>query len=247
KATPSNWSTNSLEDYDQYHFRFLSIGCHKKRDQEDFFKECCHPRQKNETLENIPADADYAAKAKADSDAALKAKADEETASKAAEAAKAKTDADAALRAKADADAASKAKSEADVAKAQSESSSSNSDTSNSATASNALSSVLHAYGTNGDSKGTFFYQGGAAGACGTVNSDSTPLVALPTSMYEGGKHCGKSVMIKNTANGKTVQAKVMDMCPGCPTATSLDLSVGAYDQIGDQATGVLPIVWGFM
>ncbi|CAH7670904.1 expressed protein [Phakopsora pachyrhizi] len=56
KATPSNWSTNSLEDYDQYHFRFLSIGCHKKRDQEDFFKECCHPRQKNETLENIPVE-----------------------------------------------------------------------------------------------------------------------------------------------------------------------------------------------
>lgn len=57
------------------------------------------------------------------------------------------------------------------------------------------------------------------------MNADSTPLVALPTSLYADGKHCGKQVMIKNTANGKTVVAKVQDMCPGCPSDTSLDVS----------------------
>ncbi|KAG0151455.1 hypothetical protein CROQUDRAFT_36760 [Cronartium quercuum f. sp. fusiforme G11] len=106
---------------------------------------------------------------------------------------------------------------------------------------------VSQVYGSDGDSKGTFFYQEGAAGACGTVNSDSTPLVALPTALYGNGQYCGKEVMIKNTANGKTVVAKVQDMCPGCPSATSLDLSTGAYDAIGAQSTGVLPIEWGFM
>lgn len=67
--------------------------------------------------------------------------------------------------------------------------------------------------------------QEGAAGACGNVNDDSTPLVALPSNMYADGKHCGKHVLIKNTANGKTVVAKVQDMCPGCPSSTSLDVS----------------------
>ncbi|KAG0146459.1 hypothetical protein CROQUDRAFT_92599 [Cronartium quercuum f. sp. fusiforme G11] len=109
------------------------------------------------------------------------------------------------------------------------------------------LAGISQVYGQDGDAKGTFFYQEGAAGACGNVNSDSTPLVALPTHMYDGGVHCGKSVMIKNTANGKTVVAKVQDMCPGCPSSDSLDLSTGAYDALGSEDTGVLSIQWGYI
>jgi len=109
------------------------------------------------------------------------------------------------------------------------------------------LSGVSHVYGTDGGAKATYFYQEGGIGACGTANSDSTPLVALPPGLYAGGAHCGKNVMIMNTANGKSVTAKVQDMCPGCPSDTSLDMSTGAYDAIGAQATGVLPIQWGFI
>ncbi|KAA1071420.1 hypothetical protein PGT21_006708 [Puccinia graminis f. sp. tritici] len=111
----------------------------------------------------------------------------------------------------------------------------------------NVLSGVSQVFGADGGAKATYFFQEGGIGACGTANSDSTPLVALPPGLYANGAHCGKDVMIVNTANGKSVTAKVQDMCPGCPSPTSLDMSTGAYDAIGAQETGVLPIQWGFI
>lgn len=113
--------------------------------------------------------------------------------------------------------------------------------------AGNVLSGVSQVFGADGGAKATYFYQEGGIGACGTANSDSTPLVALPPGLYANGAHCGKDVKIVNTANGKSVTAKVQDMCPGCPSPTSLDMSTGAYDAIGAQETGVLPIQWGFI
>lgn len=79
-------------------------------------------------------------------------------------------------------------------------------------------------------------------GACGNYNSDSTKLVALDSRMYGGGSHCGQMVVIKNTSNGKTVTAKVQDECPTCASSGSLDLSVAAFNAIGNPDTGVLPI-----
>ncbi|SCV73832.1 BQ2448_6262 [Microbotryum intermedium] len=96
----------------------------------------------------------------------------------------------------------------------------------------------------------TFFYQD-SAGACGNWNADSVPLVALKASLYgdtgKVSKYCGRYVHITNTANGKSVVAIVADACPGCATYYSLDLSTGAFDQIGDEITGVLPISWYFL
>merc|ERR1711939_1210621 len=47
--------------------------------------------------------------------------------------------------------------------------------------------------------------------------------------------------------NGKSVVATVADMCPSCASSGSLDLSTGAFDVIGAQDTGVLPISWDFV
>lgn len=193
------------------------------------------------------ADADAKAKADADakaqSDADAKAKADAAWKAQSDAQAKAKADADAKAKADADAkakaDAASKAKSDAAAP--------SDSSYGNGGGGGSGLSGVSQVYGSDGSAKATFFYQGGAAGACGTANSDDTPLVALPTSMYSNGAHCGKSVMIRNKNTGKSVVAKVMDMCPGCPSQNSLDLSTGAFNQIGTPDQGVLPIEWGFL
>ena len=85
--------------------------------------------------------------------------------------------------------------------------------------------------------------QGGVAGACGIAHSDSDLIVALQTQEYAGGKNCGRSVSITNTANGRQVAATVADMCPGCKSAQSLDLSKAAFDAIGDEASGVLECV----
>ncbi|GAA5871503.1 hypothetical protein JCM1840_002913 [Sporobolomyces johnsonii] len=94
----------------------------------------------------------------------------------------------------------------------------------------------------------TFFYQNGVAGACGNVNSDETPIVALDSRLYGNtnavSKYCGKSLTITNTANNQSVIATVADACPTCASKYSLDLSTGAFDQIGEEVTGVLEVVW---
>ncbi|BGP13810.1 hypothetical protein JCM10213_006357 [Rhodosporidiobolus nylandii] len=100
-------------------------------------------------------------------------------------------------------------------------------------------------YGSSSYSgKATFFYQGGAAGSCGNYNSDSTYLVAVNAAQMNSG-WCGRTVQITNNANGKTVTATVQDTCPGCSYG-SLDLSVGAFNAIGEESSGVLPISWTF-
>ncbi|EGG12955.1 uncharacterized protein MELLADRAFT_76387 [Melampsora larici-populina 98AG31] len=405
-APPQDWSTDSLEDYDQYHFRFLSIGCHQKKTIDDkFFEACCHPRMKSDDLSKIPVQchlspqsmlaahnyilkstnyrgeissgvgtpvyvtngtvepmkptenrsasepptpdqlkdllqaqkkvqilneqyksqgngtssalaapvvtdhstqdmsssensssqdmspsdnssskmataptvskallkdatnvpisnltsqtekatdavakqvSDDAAAQKAAAEAAAKKLADDAASQQAAAAAAAQKAASDAAAKKAADDAATASKQKSDDASTK-KSSDDSASTQHDASSAGSLSGVSQVFGSDGDAKGTYFYQEGAAGACGNVNSDNTPLVALPTDMYAEGKHCGKQVMIKNTANGKTVIAKVQDMCPGCPSSTSLDLSTGAYDALGSQATGVLPIQWGFV
>ncbi|GAA5879297.1 hypothetical protein JCM16303_003155 [Sporobolomyces ruberrimus] len=96
--------------------------------------------------------------------------------------------------------------------------------------------------------KATFFYQEGGYGACGKKHLDSEKGVALQMARYgtssNSNPDCGKTVIIKNNANGKTTEAQVWDACPGCANYNSLDLSVAAFDAIGDQATGVLDISW---
>ncbi|PWN91867.1 barwin-like endoglucanase, partial [Acaromyces ingoldii] len=92
----------------------------------------------------------------------------------------------------------------------------------------------------------TFFYQGGNAGACGTVHSDSDKVVALQTSMYSNGAHCGKKVLLKNKSNGKTCEATVADECPTCKNKQSVDLSKAAFDALAAESVGMFDLEWGF-
>ncbi|GAA5974095.1 hypothetical protein JCM11641_003430 [Rhodosporidiobolus odoratus] len=97
----------------------------------------------------------------------------------------------------------------------------------------------------------TFFYQGGAYGACGKIHADSDKIVALAIARYGSGSNnapdCGRQVEIKNDATGATTIAVVADACPGCANYNSLDLSQGAFDAIADEAQGVVPISWKFI
>ncbi|KAI9608456.1 hypothetical protein H4Q26_004638 [Puccinia striiformis f. sp. tritici PST-130] len=87
--------------------------------------------------------------------------------------------------------------------------------------------------------KATYFAPG--TGACGGTNSESDLIVAMNQAQYEGGSQCGKTVSIKNEASGKSVQAKVVDECPGCSHG-SLDLSPSTFQALGDMNAGVLPV-----
>ncbi|KZV72795.1 hypothetical protein PENSPDRAFT_683371 [Peniophora sp. CONT] len=93
----------------------------------------------------------------------------------------------------------------------------------------------------------TFYFQGGAAGACGNVFPDSAFIVAEQAARFTL-SDCGRQVRVTNTQNGKSVVATVEDRCPGCQgNPNSLDLSQAAFDAIGDEAQGVIPISWVFL
>ncbi|GAA5972630.1 hypothetical protein JCM11641_002945 [Rhodosporidiobolus odoratus] len=103
-------------------------------------------------------------------------------------------------------------------------------------------------YKSSGSSSGshsgtaTYFYQNGVAGACGSVNSDSAYIVALQTSMYSGGSHCGQS--IKVNGNGNTITVKVADECPTCESSGSIDLSEAAFKALAGLDAGVASVTW---
>ncbi|KAM5535894.1 hypothetical protein V8D89_010512 [Ganoderma adspersum] len=92
--------------------------------------------------------------------------------------------------------------------------------------------------------RGTFFEVG--LGACGKVNKDSDHIVAIPSSLFAGGKHCKQKVLIKNKKNGKTAVADVRDSCPGCG-ANDIDMSPSLFKSLGATLNdGVIPITWHF-
>ncbi|KAJ1309514.1 hypothetical protein OPQ81_006288 [Rhizoctonia solani] len=80
-------------------------------------------------------------------------------------------------------------------------------------------------------------------GACGKVSNDNQLIVALGPGAYQNGKMCGKTITIKNTKNGKSTTAKVMDLCPSCG-GNNLDLSPAAFKKLGSLSTGVLNVSW---
>ena len=99
--------------------------------------------------------------------------------------------------------------------------------------------------------KGTWFTD--TYGACNIVwDAETQPIVALNAHQMGteswGNTVCGKVVQIVNTSNGKSVQATIVDKCPGNECAYgSLDLSPAAFQQIGDLDTGILNIEWHYV
>ncbi|KAL7911534.1 expansin-like protein [Trichoderma velutinum] len=104
---------------------------------------------------------------------------------------------------------------------------------------------------------GTVYDQQGAYGSCGEKHGDNELIVALTPSWQGNGyppKYCGRKVFIQNTGSndgvggaGRTIVATVKDTCPGCPSADSIDLSHGAWNQLTNYAPfGTVNIEWHF-
>jgi hypothetical protein len=70
-------------------------------------------------------------------------------------------------------------------------------------------------------------------------------IVALQTSVYNGGSHCGQQ--IKATANGKSVTLTVADECPSCVSSGSIDLSESAFLALASLDAGVASVSWSFV
>ncbi|GJJ09292.1 hypothetical protein Clacol_003514 [Clathrus columnatus] len=87
----------------------------------------------------------------------------------------------------------------------------------------------------------TFFFQNGGTGACGQKHSDNDFIVALETTEYANGAHCGKTIAITDSNSGKTVNGVIADECPGCGAKNNIDLSVGLFTQFESESVGVFP------
>ncbi|KAF9972228.1 hypothetical protein BGZ73_004688 [Actinomortierella ambigua] len=90
-------------------------------------------------------------------------------------------------------------------------------------------------------------------GACNVHwNGYKEPVVALNDHQMGvqswGNPACGRKVRVTNTANGKSVVARIVDKCPGDECLWgSLDLSPAAFSQIGHLDTGILNIEWNYV
>ncbi|SAM07742.1 hypothetical protein [Absidia glauca] len=99
---------------------------------------------------------------------------------------------------------------------------------------------TLRSLSFSGD--GTFYTVG--LGSCGKKNSDSDLVAALSVDLMDGGKSCGKKIKI-STSKG-SVTATVVDTCPGCAKG-SLDLSISAFEAVGEIDDGRISIKWSFL
>ncbi|BEI84246.1 hypothetical protein CcaverHIS002_0408500 [Cutaneotrichosporon cavernicola] len=91
------------------------------------------------------------------------------------------------------------------------------------------------------DGKATYYEAG--LGACGGVNTGADKIVALNAQQWDGGAHCGKTITI--TEGGKSAQATIVDLCPGCPYG-ALDLSESLFTNFHDTGKGVFQLSWTF-
>ncbi|KZP18899.1 hypothetical protein FIBSPDRAFT_744627 [Athelia psychrophila] len=94
----------------------------------------------------------------------------------------------------------------------------------------------------DGGSRFTYYEDG--LGACGKTDLPSDFIVALNPAQFNKGAHCFQ--MISITVGGKTGQAMVVDLCPGCPPG-GLDFSKGLFDYFGLESLGVLYGAWNFL
>jgi len=86
----------------------------------------------------------------------------------------------------------------------------------------------------------------GNAGSCGSMLHNSDFVVAMNQVQYDQSM-CGQPLSI--TANGKTVQAVVMDMCPtggGNCNYGDMDLSTGLFQALADLGVGKMAIEWNW-
>jgi len=240
KRGESDWATGYLESYDTYHTRYLALDCEDKHDT-SFFDDCCHPLLATQSLSDRPGYCTPSSPSSSSGSA---------TSTSAAATPTDTTDDDCSDDSSSSSDDSSSSSSSgsSNAAAAPSSSGSSDSSSSGSSDSGSSGSSSGGSSGIVGGGYGTYFYQNGVAGACGTVHSDSDNIIAIDIAYYgntgDVSSWCGKSLTVKNTDNGKTVVATVADVCPSCDNAQSLDMSVGTFQSLADLSEGLIPIEW---
>ncbi|KAF8994921.1 RlpA-like double-psi beta-barrel-protein domain-containing protein-containing protein, partial [Cyathus striatus] len=88
----------------------------------------------------------------------------------------------------------------------------------------------------------TNYYTG--LGNCGAWSQDSDFIVALSTAEYNNGAHCWQHIQVHY--QGKTIDATVVDSCPGC-SQYSIDLSPAAFSALAPLDAGRIQVDWNYV
>ncbi|KAI0391391.1 RlpA-like double-psi beta-barrel-protein domain-containing protein-containing protein [Xylariaceae sp. FL0594] len=78
----------------------------------------------------------------------------------------------------------------------------------------------------------TYYYPEGAAGSCGGTNVSGDHVVALSAAEFGNKATCGRNIRIHN-AQGASVTATVVDLCPGCGPG-SIDVTPSVFFSLAD-------------
>ncbi|KAF8509255.1 hypothetical protein JB92DRAFT_3083789 [Gautieria morchelliformis] len=263
---PPGYAVGYLEDYTTYHTRYLALNCQGQHGT-SFFDDCCHPMLATENLQAnrkpycTPSASASSSAAQAEPTSTVEPSGDpgcdDDTSSSA--------DVSASSAAPPPPPASSPSPTSSDPTSSAPPPTSSSAPPQNQAakpsTSSPAASPSPSPSNNDGGSSGlsdvigqimqggiaTFFFQNGIAGNCGQVHSDSDLIVALETSTYAGGIHCGKQIQIQDAKTGHTAVGTVADSCPTCINDKSIDLSQGLFNQFASAQDGTFDVVWGFM
>jgi len=253
---PASYGSH-LENYDTYHTRYLAIGCKGKQGTQ-FFELCCHPMLAGEVLQNarpaqcIPGAASSSANPSKTASATPSPSATEDPEEgwcyegdegcdcedePESSSATAPTSTSAPVETPSP-------RPDITVKSTSAKSTSTPKPTSSPAPASGNGQVV------SGGSA-TYFFQNGVAGACGIVHKDSDFIAALPGAMYgdysSQSSKCGKKVRVTRKSNGKTVDVIIADACPSCGNPGDIDLSHGAFLQLGTEEEGMFPVSYQFI
>ncbi|ORY24587.1 RlpA-like double-psi beta-barrel-protein domain-containing protein-containing protein, partial [Naematelia encephala] len=87
-------------------------------------------------------------------------------------------------------------------------------------------------------------------GNCGWYSQNSDYVLAMSEAFYDenNGANCGQGVYLKNTANGNTAYAVMVDSCPGC-SRDQVDLSPSLFKALASDGLGEgeLTLTWHFL
>jgi hypothetical protein len=247
-ATYGDW----LENYDQYHTRYLAIGC-KGKQGTPFFETCCRPMLKNEVLEKArPAQCIPAS-------TAVVAANPTSTVSAAPSATEGADDDDDWCY---EGDEGCDCVNDAEPTGApEGRPNTTVQPTTTPAPATTSapapVPTMTQPATNNGNGQvvkgghATYFYQNGVAGACGKVHQESDLVAALPGAYYgnysQRSDKCGKTIRVTRTSNGKSVDVIVADACPSCGNPGDVDLSQGAFRQLGTDEEGMFDISYEWL
>ncbi|KAF9651543.1 hypothetical protein BDM02DRAFT_3184541 [Thelephora ganbajun] len=261
---PAGWIAEILEPYDDYHTRYLAIGC-KDKHSTQFFDDCCHPMKKGETLEENrkaycrpgagPAPSSTPPAMSQPSlntlvvepsptsppvpeSTSVPDHGDDDDGDEDCEEDPVSSPADVPSSTPDPAPTPSKDPEPTSTPSPSPTEPSPTEDPKPSPTpAQNSPSSETHTGGHV-----TWFTQDGNPGACGDTHSDNDYIAALDFRVYGDlgarSKYCGQK--IKVSSGDKSVIVVVADACPSCDNPSSVDLSTAAFQQLASLDVGLL-------